>query len=639
MSSLITALGGLRVHQQWLEVIGNNLANANTPGFKSSRTLFSTVFSKSIQSATPPTGSIGGRNPVQVGLGVQLAHVEKSQAQGALNQTGRVLDLAMQGNGFFAVTDGVRSLFTRVGTFGLDANRNLVDVRTGYRVLNPSGQVMEVATDEIIPPQETTNISFGGNLPAVITGPLAQVLTSDSPLEEGTAASLTGTVGGPFSIPAGETWTMDVTVGGGAPATVSVTSTTGTVTTAEVVSAINSQVSGVTAVDNGGQVEITTEKVGETATIKVTPGVLGQDLAVATGLSTSLVEGTSFAATGTTDLNDLVSNFVDYNPGDSIEVSGTDADGSPVAATFVYGTDGTTIDDFSNFVDGEFAGATVSFDPTTQEIVVAANETGESQLSLVFIDGQSQAASTNWAHHALTVSTNGAGPDEASTSVEVFDAAGVSHLMNFQFERADDGTWNMVTSVADDGGTISGDTVSGIAFDVNGALLTPPSANFQVTFPGQATQNITIAFGQAGSYDGITQLGSDTNIFVDSQDGFGVGELASIGVNPEGTIEGFYSNGQTQALGQLGVAVFSNPAGLEDLGDSFLGQTGNSGPPLLTNGTSGGAGEVVTGALEASNVDTAEQFVRLIEAQRGFQANARVISTQNDLFAEVLNII
>jgi flagellar hook protein FlgE len=130
-SSLYSALSGLKANESWLGVIGNNIANSATSGFKSSRAVFADQFSQTLRFASLPTGTTGGRNPMQVGLGVTLADIGRDMGQGALNNTGRVFDLAMSGKGHFMLSDGLSTLYTRVGTFGLDATSRLVDQRTG----------------------------------------------------------------------------------------------------------------------------------------------------------------------------------------------------------------------------------------------------------------------------------------------------------------------------------------------------------------------------------------------------------------------------------------------------------------------------------------------------------------------------
>ena len=94
-SALYSALSGLQAHENWIGVIGNNLANASTSGFKSSRATFADQFSQTLRFASLPTGTTGGRNPVQIGLGVTLADIGRDMSQGALTSTGRVFDLAL----------------------------------------------------------------------------------------------------------------------------------------------------------------------------------------------------------------------------------------------------------------------------------------------------------------------------------------------------------------------------------------------------------------------------------------------------------------------------------------------------------------------------------------------------------------
>ena len=220
-TSLFTALSGLQSHQSWIDVIGNNLANTNTPGFKTSRASFSAAFSRTLHYATPANGAIGGQNPTQIGNGVSLADVARNFNQGSLTQTGRTFDLAMNGQGFFALSNGAQNFYTRVGTFGLDSVNNLVDLATGYSVLNPSGQALNLDVDSLYPPQGTGNVEMVGNLPSTVEGPIAEVLTSSTGFVHGSPAQLAGTAAGPHTIPVGETWTMSVSVNGGAPQPIS----------------------------------------------------------------------------------------------------------------------------------------------------------------------------------------------------------------------------------------------------------------------------------------------------------------------------------------------------------------------------------------------------------------------------------
>jgi flagellar hook protein FlgE len=126
LRSLFAGISGLRVNQTMLDVTGNNIANANTIGFKSSSTVFQDTLSQMLTGASGSTATRGGTNPVQVGLGVQLAATSTNFNQGSAQTTGRPTDLMIQGDGMFVTRKGNESLFTRAGSFTFDENSNLV---------------------------------------------------------------------------------------------------------------------------------------------------------------------------------------------------------------------------------------------------------------------------------------------------------------------------------------------------------------------------------------------------------------------------------------------------------------------------------------------------------------------------------
>src|SRR6185503_5954255 len=147
------------------------------------------------------------------------------------------------------------------------------------------------------------------------------------------------------------------------------------------------------------------------------------------------IQGSETVATTATDLNDLTVNLSDYAAGDIVQVAGTDVDGTPVVASFVYGTDGTTVGDLVSFLETRFGQSTVAFDAATGEVTVQADATGEAELSLALTDGASQAGRSSWSSSFFAVTTNGTGPDKVTTSTEVFDSTGVSHVLNFEYVR------------------------------------------------------------------------------------------------------------------------------------------------------------------------------------------------------------
>jgi len=178
--ALSSGVSGMLNHQLVLDVTANNLANVNTPGFKSSRVSFSTALVQTQFAGSAPGSSIGGQNPRQAGLGMEATSIDLDMRQGAIQTTGRNLDLAVQGEGFFEVTDGTISRFTRVGNFGFDSLDNLVDQGTGFKMIgntynlrpNPDGSQsitavgvpLQIDRSEAFPPKQTEAVTFQGNL-------------------------------------------------------------------------------------------------------------------------------------------------------------------------------------------------------------------------------------------------------------------------------------------------------------------------------------------------------------------------------------------------------------------------------------------------------------------------------------------
>ncbi len=636
-SSLYTALSSLHAHQGWLDVIGNNLANTNTPGFKSASATFGDAFSRSLRPAM--NGGSGGTNPMQIGGGVAMGAISRDFSQGAITQTGRSFDLAIGGNGFFALSNGRADLYTRVGSFCLDSTNTLVDLASVYSVLSGSGQAITLDTTKPFAPSATQSMTLSGNLPAEVGGPFAAVLTGGTPLREGSPATLTGTQTGSFTIPAGETWTMDLTVSGGAPQSIAIQGTGAPVTMQDVADAIDA-LDHVSASLNGGAIEVVSEAAGDGASLQFTPGGAGQDLAAAAGLTTNLVTGSEVDVSLTTDLNALPSGNSDYAPGDTITLSGVDVDGSPINASFVYGTDGTSVGDLVSFIDGLYTGATAALDASGR-LTLTADTPGATELSMSISDLGTNVGSTSWSDYLPMVTTQGTDADRVVTSTEVFDAAGVARQLTLSFAREADGTWTLSAEADADAGVVTSGPITGIAFDANGAPsnLSALAASVTVDWTDGGAQTLSLSMGTDGQLDGLTQFGDAASAHISDQDGYGLGELADLSIESDGSVKGYYTNGQQRTLGSVGVAVFGNAEGLEAAGGNFWRETVASGGSSIGAGASGPAGAVIGGALEESNVDTAEEFVHLIEAQRGYQASSRVISVQDELLNDAVNLI
>lgn len=177
LRSLFTGISGLINHQTRMDVVGNNIANVNTSGYKTSRVTFSDMMSQTLSGASPAQGGRGGTNPKQVGLGVNLATIDTVHTQGALQSTGVMTDLAIQGDGFFILGDGNLNRYTRDGSFGLDENGFLVEPASGLMVQGwtavngvldtsqPIGQLQIPVAAEMTA-LATANAQLAGNLDA-----------------------------------------------------------------------------------------------------------------------------------------------------------------------------------------------------------------------------------------------------------------------------------------------------------------------------------------------------------------------------------------------------------------------------------------------------------------------------------------
>ncbi len=454
MRSLFSGVSGLKNHQTRMDVIGNNISNVNTYGFKASRVTFQDMLSQTIAGAAKPQENVGGVNPKQVGLGMTIASIDKIFTQGSLQTTGNQTDLAISGDGFFMVRDGDKQFYTRSGTFNVDRDGNLVNPANGLKVqgwaanrnaqgemvVNPSG-----ATEDIVIPiyskieaRETQNIRYKCNL------------DSRSPVVPPNATAA-------MRSSAGVTTTIDLY-----------------------------------------------DQKGDTHRLNMTFWKTGQN------------QWTASAA--------------------------------------IAGTNG----------------------PMTLDIPAGGNQ-------------ENQANPTSRINLRFS-------PDGRLISA------------------GDENTPDQVNQ--------------GVLF-----------ANAQYRIEGDPTvRDVRLNLGTAGLIEGITQFSSKSTTKAVEQDGFGMGYMESFNIDDTGLITGIYSNGTKQAIGQVGMAVFTNPQGLTASGENIFEVSNNSGAPNIGPANQAGRGKIVAGALEMSNVDLSEQFTDMIVTQRGFQANSRTITTSDQMLQELLNL-
>src|SRR5579884_418864 len=725
LQAMFSGVSGLQVHQVRLDVIGNNIANVNTIGFKAGRATFQDQLSQTLRASARPSTQVGGQNPSQIGLGAALGAVGTLQTQGNLQTTGKPTDLAIQGNGFFLVSSGNNVYYTRDGSFDLDSDGLMVNPSNGLKLLgyiaDADGNIdtsQQITQDSVIKipvgtqtsVKQTSASTFQGNLNAsaalqstvvnvsgeldVASTPGAMNTTIYDAL--GNAHTLQLTFANPVhnpaagvGVPAGATqrWDVNMTLdgtimppqklyaipnGAGAQKFVFTDSANpgnslGSTLTLNVNGAGGASNFPLT-VDFGkleAKSNVTSSANGQNigqpiqSTLVTLTGNLNLDGVAAGGVvNTATVyraDGTEFTVRTT------LSNPV-YNPPagtnvptgalqqwdmkvevDTVPPSGfqTVYDSSAAAnnESKVYYVPG------SGFVTADGGNPATPLSSTIQ-LVAGALPPGSYNQGLQTVTGFPLTIDLGG---LSTTKVTGVGDGQTgpspvwNTSLRVFDSLGVSHLLNFKFQRALDGAGAPVGAAArwewsatENGNTIATSTATGnsaLFFDAKGNLLNTKSQSVTVTPASGATPfDITINFGS------LTQLAGDSSVAATTQDGFPVGTLQTFSISAEGLITGVFSNGQTRTLGQIAMANFSNPAGLEKLGQNLFKDSSNSGLAQVGQPNVSGRGKISTGFVEMSNVDLSNEFTNLIITQRGFQANTRIITIVDDLLQDVINL-
>ncbi len=406
LRSMFSAISGLRAHQVMMDEIGNNIANVNTVGYKSGRVNFQDILSQTFRGASAPQGGLGSINPAQVGLGVTVAGIDVIQTQGNLQSTGRLTDMAIQGDGFFVLSDGSRQFFTRDGSF---------DIGLGGQLINPaSGMAVQ-----------------------------------------GWNANAAGTI-----------------------------DTTTAVT----------------------------------------------DVTIPIGTRTTALASSTATLSGNLDASAAV---------------------------------GTT----------------------------------------------------------------------ASTTLTEVDSLGVTHSVKLTFTKMGANAWGWAASTDPADAAASTSSTGTISFNSDGTFAGSTGSPVSLALTNGATSPLDVAVDMPGmtGYQGTSSINAQTN-------GFTSGTLTTFTIGAAGDITGVFSNGQTQLLGQIAMGAFVNPGGLLRQGQNLFASSSASGTPSIGSPGNGGRGTVTTGSLEMSNVDLATQFTSMITAERGFQANGKVITTSDEMLQDLVNL-
>ena len=217
-----------------------------------------------------------------------------------------------------------------------------------------------------------------------------------------------------------------------------------------------------------------------------------------------------------------------------------------------------------------------------------------------------------------------------STAVSIYDSLGNSHTQQTFYVKTAAGTWDVFAST--DGGAAT--AVGTLDFDSNGTLTTAMPFTVSVAVATGATTPFNVEL----DYTGTTQFGSAFSVNTMNQDGYTSGRLAGFNIGADGVLLGRYTNGQSAVLGQVVLANFSNPNGLQQLGNNMWAETSTSGNPLIGTPSSGSLGVLQSSAVEDSNVDLTAELVNMITAQRVYQANAQTIKAQDAVLQTLVNL-
>jgi flagellar hook protein FlgE len=658
--ALTTAVAGLQAQSFALQNISGNIANSQTTGYKETDTSFQDLVSAA--AANQQTSS-----------GVTATSVATNTVQGTIQSTSVSTDMAINGDGWFVVSNptgeadnqpvfsGVDD-YTRAGDFQLNSNGNLVN-SAGYYLMgipidsatgNPIGsspQVLQFSND-FVPAQATTAIQYQANLPStpssgLLVGtdfeanplagaPAAAVITgTGATLQPDAVATGTGTVGGLSStttltslgISAGDQITISdgtnqtvYTVPAGPPAP----------TVGDLMTAINGGTADVQASINNGGSNGNLVLKGTNGTASVTVTATGSDAAaLGFGAGANSFEPTNLLTQGAVSQGDTLTVTVGGTP--TTITFGTDAAAGQVA----------TLAELQTAIGG-ISGLTGTVDTANGDVTLTSNND-------IVLDGSPTALLSEFGiHNAAAYPANDTViANDASTftsqsvdggSITAYDSEGNPVNMQFRWAETSSGSWQLFyQSNANATGTEAAWQNVGTVFTFNSnGELTPPISGVtlqNLTVNGDALGNVQLNFGASG----LTQFADSSGtaqVSTLQQNGFAAGQLQSVAVDGQNQITGTFSNGQTIPLAEITLATFNGENALQALNGGAYAATVDSGPPIL-----GATGTVSGSSLEASNVDIATQFSQLIVAQQAYSANARVMSTADQMIQSLLQVV
>ncbi len=605
LEGLYSAISGLRNDSTWLDVIGNNISNVSTIGYKTSRAEFLNSFGQAISSgaADNPSDGLGGTNPQQIGLGSGLAQIDSLFSQGNILTTGRDLDVAIQGNGFLVAKQGDQTFLTRDGDLSLDSEGNLVDNNGGLiQGFNATLQYSK------------TVINSFSNVP----GQPAVITNADLTLNDTNPADITNiNINPSMTIPPKATTQVNFQ---------------GNLDSFQQANVFNLDPPAGFTLPVGLMLAQIPPPNGIDTTRMTTQPVAGGGFALSQVANLSLpAPGTNTPVpldNGIIDLADVQANAGNYAweqqppvpPATQTEETVYDSLGNPYQITVqFYQVNSLT----QNAPQGpsQACYAWYAFDTTGGKPVSTANLIGGTGIWEGVMGG-------------VTGYDKGVPGEQAAGDFIWFNTDG---------------------SLASSGGIVGPPSPPGLP---NGNFMDMPTLYLPVLnqFPpvsplptqGAEVLAVKLNFGTfgilgLGRRDGLIsdaeggyQNVNGINTYVPqftahavSQNGYADGTLESLAVDKTGTIQGTFTNGQIKALAQLAMATVNNPEGLEQVGNGYFTPSSSSGTMEETVAGKEGLGTILGGALENSNVDLTVELSNMILAQRSFEANARMVSTIN----------
>ncbi len=667
LNPIFTALSGLQAHQVKSSVVADNIANLNTTGFKARRANFEELLAQTVKQSTGPEGGRSGTNPSQVGVGVRVKSVDTIFNQGSIQTTDRNTDLALEGPGFFVLSDGINQFLTRDGNFVFDGTGRLIDPGSGLvvqgNIVEASGSLATKAKDALepiqldlsqeIPGQATSRVNLSGNLDAGAV-PTLTVSTKygTSARIDGAAATLAN-ISTAITATAPGTLTLALTNVDGTTPSGAITLSDRTYSSVDdLVNEINIRIAGNEALRGRVLAQSAANAGGAVGGVQFRATSGGQDVTSLSATSANAaflaalglpgVSTSGGVATAASSLNDLAQVGFALNDGDRVVFTGTRNDGTSFQGSLTFDTaTASTMQGLLTAVKDAFGGGvTATLDVSTGALVLT-NPDGTNVTGFTINVALDDADITATAPASGLVIPTSFATHKISTAI--FDAEGRKRTLDITLTKSPtanawfyNATIDKTLPAEGGGGTVT--------FRSDGTISTFIPAEGQgkrltVTLPGEVgTLNVDLNGLQNvdRGITGLTQFSAPFTAGVVDQDGRQSGRLEGIFVDNKGVIKGRFTNGETVDRGRIIVANVNNPGGLQRSGGNLFTVTGNAGPLRKEIATETLQTSVLSGSLELSNVDLAQQLAELIIAQRGFQSNARVVTTSDEILQETV---